>query len=109
MAGTSLAAPTNESPPPSGGWESIDYPDGTGENLPYYPPPPRGWDNVKYPPGTGAGTFSSPCTFTSTYSVVATGSEVRNGTTPAPSPKEAVGYFNYDINSVEDMICYVSS
>lgn len=39
---------------PSGGYKDIDYPAGTGENLPYYPPPPEGWESVKYPPGTGS-------------------------------------------------------
>jgi len=95
-------------PPPPGGWENVKYPPGTGENLPYYPPPPGGWENVNYPPGTGAGSNDKPETpkFTSTYHVVAVGSEVRNGTTPAPGPKDAVGYFDFGINSKEDKICY---
>merc|ERR1711964_494788 len=36
-----------------GGWESVDYPKGTGENLEHYPAPPGGWENVDYPKGTG--------------------------------------------------------
>ncbi|KAH8601032.1 hypothetical protein B0O99DRAFT_649082 [Bisporella sp. PMI_857] len=104
---TAIAAPTDYGAPP-GGWESIKYPEGTGENLREYPPPPGGWENVKYPPGTGAGgkSRSFPFIFTSTYKVVATGSEVINGTTPTPGPRDAVGYFNYGINSKEDTICY---
>lgn len=103
---TATATPIDYTPP--GGWESIKYPEGTGTNLPYYPPPKGGWESVKYPPGTGAVAAASPFTFTGTYNVVATGSEVRNGTISVPGPKEAVGYFNYGINSVEDTICYVS-
>lgn len=94
-------------------YSAITYPAGTGENLEHYPAPPGGWENVKYPPGTGVGegiackdsTF--PFVFTSTYSVVAKGSEVRNGTISVPGPEDAVGYFNYGINSEEDTICYV--
>lgn len=95
---------------PPGGWESVDYPDDAGKNLDYYPPPPGGWENVKYPPGTGAngGSCDPPFKFTSTYHVVATGSEVRNGTTPAPGPKDAVGFFEYGINAPQDTICFVS-
>lgn len=124
LAFTALAAPTDikyDAPP--GGWESIDYPDDTGENLHEYPAPPGGWENVDYPKGAGENlpyypppkddgkddckpsTF--PFVFTSTYSVVAKGSEVRNGTTPAPGPEDAVGFFNFGINSMEDTICYV--
>ncbi|KUJ18421.1 uncharacterized protein LY89DRAFT_781475 [Mollisia scopiformis] len=108
LATTILAAPTdiNYGPPP-GGWGSIDYPKGTGENLPYYPPPPGGWEAVKYPPGTGSdSSCASPFKFTSTYHVVALGSEVRNGTTPAPGPKDAVGFFDFGINAETDTICY---
>jgi hypothetical protein len=50
LAGATLAAPTEKSPAPPGGWESIEHPGDTGENLPYYPPPPGGWGNVNYPP-----------------------------------------------------------
>jgi len=109
MALTALATP-------------IEYPKGTGENLPYYPPPKGGWESVKYPPGTGAAAGAAapvPCvgsgvkpstfTFTSTYEVVATGSEVRNGTVSVPGPTDAVGFFNYGINSRDDTICYVST
>jgi len=50
LAATALAAPTDVVyGPPPGGWESVDFPEGTGENLPYYPPPPPGgWDNGSY-------------------------------------------------------------
>jgi hypothetical protein len=109
LAVRALAAPTDITyGPPANGWESIDYPDGTGENLHEYPAPPGEWESVKYPPGTGEDpSCSTPFKFTSTYNVVAIGSEVRNGTTPAPGPKEAVGFFNFGINSDMDTICYV--
>lgn len=112
LAATALAAPTEITcGPPPGGWNSIDYPAGAGENLHYYPPPPGGWESVHYP-GTGAGgddkKCDSPFTFTSIFHVVAVGSEVRNGITPAPGPKEAVGFFTFGINSEHDTICYVS-
>jgi len=78
------------------------------QNLPYYPAPPVRRENVKHPPGTGASpSFASPFVFTSTYNVVALSSEVRNGTTPAPGPKDAVEFFNFGINSNTDTICYV--
>jgi len=112
MAVTAIAVPTDYTP--SGGWESVKYPEGTGANLPYYPPPAGGWESIKYPSGTGAGAGASayspsPFVFTSTYHVVATGAEVVNGTTSAPGPKDAVGFFSYGINSLEDTICYVST
>ncbi|KAH0615072.1 uncharacterized protein H6S33_000708 [Morchella sextelata] len=45
--------------------------------------------------------------FTSTYSVVATADQVVNATDmPAMGEKNATGYFNYGINSHEDVICY---
>lgn len=111
LAGVSIAAPTDITyGPPAGGWEAVDYPKGTGENLPYYPPPPGGWESVKYPPGTGEdASCNSPFTFTSTYHVTAVGLEVRNGTTPAPGPNDAVGFFEFGINSNFETICYVSS
>ncbi|PQE28141.1 guanine deaminase protein [Rutstroemia sp. NJR-2017a BBW] len=49
---------------------------------------------------------NGPFIFTSTYNIVALGSEVRNGTTAAPGPDNAVGYFNYGINSFSNTICY---
>ncbi|CZR53244.1 uncharacterized protein PAC_03122 [Phialocephala subalpina] len=108
FASGAVTAPTEikyGSPP--GGWEPVDYPKGTGENLPYYPPPPGGWESIKYPPETGDdASCNSPFMFTSTYHVTAVGSEVRNGTAPAPGPKDAVGFFEYGINSWLDTICY---
>lgn len=104
-----LALPTDITyGPPPGGWENVKYPAGTGENLPSYPAPPGGWESVKYPAGTEAKpSCGSPFVFTSTYNIVAVGSEVRNGTTPAPGPKDAVGFFSFGINSQTDTICYV--
>lgn len=90
-------------------FKNIQYPDGTGENLPYYPPPPGGWESVDYPAGTGVAGCppSGPFTFTSTYHVMAKGSEVVNASSlPAPGPAEAVGFFEYGINSFTDTICY---
>ncbi|KAI9049891.1 hypothetical protein LZ554_006039 [Drepanopeziza brunnea f. sp. 'monogermtubi'] len=107
LAAPVLSAPTDYTPP--GGWESVDYPDGTGEDLGYYPPPPGGWENVKYPPGTGSGTGSGQKDqheYTSTFSIVALGAEVRNGTAFAPGPLEAKGLFYYGINSKTDTICW---
>ena len=47
--------------------------------------------------------------FTSTYSVVATPDQVINtDQMPAPGEPGAVGYYNYGINSKDDVICYVS-
>ncbi|CZT08751.1 uncharacterized protein RCO7_03446 [Rhynchosporium graminicola] len=117
-----LTAPVFSAPtdikygPPKGGWESVDYPKGTGENLPAYPAPPGGWENVKYPkgtgenlpsypPGTGEGKKNEP-EFTSTYHITALGAEVRNGTVSVPGPKDSVGYFNYGVNSKTDRICW---
>lgn len=125
LATSAIAAPVDYTPP--GGvcystrpvtnnanimqWESVKYPPGTGENLPYYPPPPGGWESVNYPAGTGSGSTGNtdgPFVFTSTYHVTAVGSEVRNGTTPAPGPTDAVGFFRYGINAPLNTICYVS-
>ena len=84
LASAGIAAPQNY-PAPPGGYENVDYPDGTGENLPSYPAPPGGYENVAYPPGTGAGAVpactNGPFTFTSTYHVTATPDQVVNGTT----------------------------
>ncbi|KAH6722176.1 hypothetical protein BKA61DRAFT_628273 [Leptodontidium sp. MPI-SDFR-AT-0119] len=98
-------------PAPPGGWENVDYPKGTGENLDYYPPPKGGWESVHYPPVTGEGKKDDDKKddekeFTSTYHITAVGAEVRNGTVSVAGPKEAVGYFNYGINSKTDMICW---
>ncbi|TEY61348.1 hypothetical protein BOTCAL_0170g00140 [Botryotinia calthae] len=57
-------------------------------------------DNPKTP------DLPSHIVFTSSYNVVALGSEVRNGTVSVPGPSNAIGYFNYGINSHEDTICY---
>ncbi|KAI5853027.1 hypothetical protein DFP73DRAFT_470322, partial [Morchella snyderi] len=45
--------------------------------------------------------------FTSTYSVIATSNQVVNATNMAVmGEKNAVGYFNFGINSDENVICY---
>ncbi|RPB17017.1 hypothetical protein P167DRAFT_480371, partial [Morchella conica CCBAS932] len=45
--------------------------------------------------------------FTSTYSLVATADQVVNATDmPAIGEQDAIGYFNYGINSRENVICY---
>ncbi|KAF5873517.1 uncharacterized protein Bfra_004979 [Botrytis fragariae] len=59
-------------------------------------------DNPKSPEAPANMAF----VFTSTYNVVALGSEVRNGTVSVPGPSNAVGYFNYGINAHQDTICY---
>jgi len=134
---TLLAAPVLSAPtdikygPPKGGWESVDYPKGTGENLEHYPAPPGGWENVDYPPppggwenvdypkGTGENLEHYPPPpkgdddekddepeFTSRYHITAVGAEVRNGTVSVPGPADAVGYYNYGINSKTERICW---
>jgi hypothetical protein len=105
-----LALPTDITcGPPPRGRESIDYQGGTVENFAAYPPPAGGWESVNYPEGTGVKSPScrSPFFFTSAYSVVAVGSEIRNGMTPALGPKDAVSYFNSGTNSNTDTIYYV--
>ena len=84
--------------PPPGGWENVDYPKGTGENLEHYPPPPKGDDDEK----------DDEPEFTSRYHITAVGAEVRNGTVSVPGPADAVGYYNYGINSKTERICWVS-
>merc|ERR1711960_91553 len=105
---TLLAAPVLSAPtdikygPPKGGWESVDYPKGTGENLEHYPAPPGGWENVDYPKGTGENLEHYPPPpkgddeekddepeFTSRYHITAVGAEVRNGTVSVPGPADA--------------------
>lgn len=108
---TALAAPAPIDYTPPGGWESIKYPKGTGENLPYYPPPPGGWENVKYPAGTGQGgdckaPNRGPFTFTSYFHVVATPDQVVNGTTPTGGLAGAKGFYDFAINSETNLICY---
>lgn len=94
----------------------IDYPDGTGENLPSYPPG-TGENLPSYPPGTGENLPFYPNTgcpnpvfnFTSTYSIVATPDQVVNGTTnPVFTGGLAgcTGFYNYGINVDLDLICY---
>ena len=120
---TLLAAPVLSAPtdikygPPKGGWESVDYPKGTGENLEHYPAPPGGWENVDYPKGTGENLEHYPPPpkgdddekddepeFTSRYHITAVGAEVRNGTVSVPGPADAVGYYNYGINSKTETV-----
>lgn len=106
-----LALAVSAAPAPQVDYTKIDYPKGTGENLPAYPPPPGGWKSVTYPPGTGSGSAACPKpydpVFTSSFDVVAIGSEVRNGTNPAPGSKDATGYFHFRLNSITDTICFV--
>src|SRR4051794_7191513 len=53
---------------PKGGWESIQYPPGTGENLKFYPAPPGGWESVDY-----SNNYGNKGKWTSTYHVKAIG------------------------------------
>lgn len=47
--------------------------------------------------------------FTSTYSIVATPEQVVNNVSVStPGQPGAVGYYNYGINSKDNVICYVS-
>lgn len=84
-------------PPPPGGWESVDYPDGTGENLPFYPTPQAGY---------GTSCQNGPFNFTSTFNIVATPDQVVNGTTPTGGLPGTLGFFNFGINSDMDLICW---
>jgi len=61
---------------------------------------------IKHNPyATHKGSF--PFIFTSTFSIVATGAQVVNNVSVStPGPREAVGYFNYGINSHTNTICY---
>ncbi|CAD0082890.1 unnamed protein product [Aureobasidium vineae] len=110
----------------TGGWESIDYPKGTGanlheypkgtgENLHEYPPPTGGWESVDYTKGGAAALAKcpeapkmagSPFTFTSYYEVKAVPGEVVNGTTPTGGLAGASGLFKIGINSESNLICY---
>ncbi|MCJ1366795.1 hypothetical protein MMC16_005925 [Acarospora aff. strigata] len=106
FASSTFAAPTEFAAPP-GGFENVNYPPGTGANLPSYPPG-TGANLPSYPPGTGAGACPGQGVFrfTSQFSIVAVGAQVVNGTTPRPGPADAVGYFNYGLNSAENTICF---
>ncbi|QDS75883.1 hypothetical protein FKW77_002084 [Venturia effusa] len=56
---------------------------------------------------SGKAAPPSPFFFTSTYAVIANPNEVINTTgSPVPGQPGAIGYFNYGINSVLDVICY---
>lgn len=94
-------------------YTKINYPEGTGENLPSYPAPAGGWEDVPYPPGTGEmGTTkcsNGPFAFTSIYHVIAIPDQVVNGTTnpqPTGGLSGAVATFDLGINSALDLICY---
>jgi CHRD domain len=97
LAATVSALPTDY-PAPPGGWESVKYPAGTGENLPYYPPPKDGYGDGSCKKG--------PFKFTSTFSVVATPDQVVNGTAPTGGLPGCTGFYDFGINSDLDLICY---
>ncbi|THW12946.1 hypothetical protein D6D23_09959 [Aureobasidium pullulans] len=117
LAAVASALPTDiKYDAPAGGWDSITYPKGTGENLHEYPPPPGGWESVDYSK-TGAGAApakcpeapkmaGSPFTFTSYYEVKAVPGEVVNGTTPTGGLAGASGLYKIGINSDLNLICY---
>ncbi|KAL9098108.1 MAG: hypothetical protein Q9163_006171, partial [Psora crenata] len=99
-------------------YTKINYPPGTGENLPSYPPgtgenlpsyPPGTGENLpSYPPGTGENS-KQVFNFTSTYQIVATPDQVVNGTTnatPTGGLEGCTGYYNFGINADLDLICY---
>jgi hypothetical protein len=58
---------------------------------------PRYRANIAYP--------GSLITFTNTSHIVTNSDQVRKDTTPAPGPKDAVRFFEFGINSIEDTIC----
>lgn len=47
-----------------------------------------------------------PFFFTSKFNVIATPGQVVNGTTPTGGLTGAIGYYNFGINSMENVICY---
>lgn len=116
LAATASAVPLEKRtdfPPPAGGFENVNYPPGTGENLDSYPPPSGGFENIQYPPGIGSNAAgcpaSGPFTFTSTFHIEATPDQVVNGTTnPTPTGglPGALGFYDFGINSDLDLICY---
>lgn len=55
FAATTIALPSHIDYTPPGGWESVDYPEGTGANLDSYPDG-TGENLPYYPPGTGQNT-----------------------------------------------------
>ncbi|KAK6583317.1 hypothetical protein PZA11_004393 [Diplocarpon coronariae] len=75
-------------------------------DVEHYATPTEGWDGLMYPTGPGKGSKMSGHGFTSTYTVIASGSEVLNGTKSAPGPADARGIFYYVINSEIDTICW---
>ncbi|KAL8626998.1 hypothetical protein Q9189_007293 [Teloschistes chrysophthalmus] len=108
---------------------SPTYPPGTGENLPSYPPGTGTGENLpKYPPGTGENLPSYPpntgsnlpfnpptstpnpiFNFSSTYHILATPSEVVNGTTNPVFTGGLPGCsatYDFGINAERDFICY---
>jgi len=114
LAAIASALPT-EVAAPKGGWESVNYPKGTGENLPSYPAPPGGWGSVDYSKGGAAAPAKcpeapkmagSPFKFTSYYEVKATPDQVVNGTTPTGGLAGSSGLFKIGINSELNLICY---
>lgn len=95
----SVSATPIDYPAPPGGYENVKYPPGTGAGLPSYPTPPGGY------PGAGD-CQNGPFKFTSTYHVVATPDQVRNGTTPTGGLPGCTGFYDFGINSDLDLICY---
>ena len=102
--------------PPGTGENLPSYPAGTGENLPSYPPG-TGENLPSYPEGTGENLPSYPNTggsqsvfvFTSTYHIEATPDQVVNGTdnpTFTGGLEGASGFYDFGINADLDFICY---
>lgn len=100
------AAPTDTKyGPPAGGWDSVDYPAGTGADA----VPAGGWENVDYPAGTGASPAACAATafkFTSSFWVKATPDQVVNGTTPTGGLSGCSGQYDFDFDSVSNTVCY---
>ena len=116
------APPPGGYPPPPGGYPAPPggYPppkDGYPAPPGGYPPPPGGYpppkDGYPAPPGgypPPKDGYPSPDSgkfkFTSTYHIVATPDQVVNGTTPTGGLSGCTGYYNFQINSDLDLICY---
>ena len=128
FAGFAAATPVAEPQGRPGWWfkrpgfgkpAAVPAPDNGGskpdDNTPAPVNPPK--DDCPTTGGGGGGGGGSsggakdnfPFVFTSTYSVIATPDQVINGTVAAPGEPGARGIYNYGINTILDVICYVSN
>jgi hypothetical protein len=100
LVASTSALPTGY-PAPPGGWENVNYPKGTDENLTSYPNPSGGYGR-----GNRGKCGKGPFEVSSTYHVVAHPDQVINGTTTTGSLPGCTGFYDCGINSDLDLICY---